>query len=105
MKRSIYNSGNRDDNEPAILDLLNKRNIKWTQLRPGDGADLIVWIDPMIAVEVKNPDQPKSKRALTESEQDTQAYCQNTHIPYYVIETPEDMNEILNIYFARLGHG
>ena len=102
MKRSLFNKGHRDANEQAILDLLNARNVRFTMLGPGDGADLIVKIHPMVMVEIKNPQQPESKQALTECEQDERAYCTATGIPYAVVKTVDDMNKIINDYFARM---
>jgi hypothetical protein len=50
---------------------------------------------------VKNPAQPDSKRILTQEERITFAYCLDTKIPYYVIETVEDAAYRLNLYFER----
>lgn len=102
MKPSLYNSGKRDANEREILEVLKARNVRYTQMRPGDGCDLIVWIHPMIAVEIKNPEQPESKRELTEDEKELKAYCDETRIGYHVIETAEEMNVIINRYFDRM---
>jgi hypothetical protein len=102
MSRPSFSSGKRDANEAQILELLDRRNIRYLQLHPGDGADLIVEIHPMIFVEIKNPEQPPSKRQLTEAEEEQRAYCTAARIPYHVIETPEQMAEIINQYFERL---
>ncbi len=99
-KRSLYNTGRRDANEDGIMELLKARNIRVTSFRPGDGADKLIWIDPMEVWEIKNPDQPPSKRKLTDDELEAQEYCARVGIPYIVIETIEDANERLNNYFA-----
>jgi hypothetical protein len=102
MKHSLYNKGHRDANEQEILDLLNARNVAFTMLGPGEGADLIVWIHPMEAWEIKNPEQPANKQAMTEAERARLTYCTATHIPYCVIKTVEDAAHRLNEYFGRL---
>ena len=99
-KRSLFKSGHRDANEGEILALLNARNVRFVMLRPGDGADLLVMICPLELWEIKNPDQPESKRRLTQEERITMEYCLETGIPYEVIETVEDALYRLNLYFA-----
>ena len=102
MKHSLYNKGKRDANEPEILDLLNARNVRYIMLRPGDGADLLVCIQPAEFWEIKCPEQPPSKQAMTEAEREMLAYCTTTHIPYCVIKTVEEAAHRLNQYFERL---
>jgi len=99
-KHSMYNSGNRDANEKEIIDILKARNVRCTQMRPGDGFDLLIWIAPPEYWEIKNPDQPASKRELTDSELDAAIYAREAGIEYRVIETPEQALERLNNYFA-----
>jgi len=101
MKVSHFKTGNRDDNEKEIILLLNRRNVKYTQFKPGDGADLLIWISPMEVWEVKNPKQPPSKRQLTNEEKEAMAYCQEIGIPFIVIETLEEANDRLNLYFSK----
>lgn len=99
MKTSHFKTGRRDANEKEIIELLNRRNVRYTQLKPGDGADLLVWIAPMELWEVKDPAQPPSKRKLTDDEMDAGDYCENTDIPYIVIMTVEDANQRLDLFF------
>jgi len=101
-KRSLYQKGKRDANEPEILEFLRARNVRYTQLAPGDGADLIVSIHPMEYWEIKNPAQPESARALTHCEYELLDYCTNMHIPYVVVETVDDAAHRINQYFERL---
>jgi hypothetical protein len=84
-----YNKGNRDSNESEIREVLYRRGVQYIQMREGAGADLLVLTNPMQLWEVKNPQQPPSKRALTPVEEIMQAYCVQRGIPYRVIETPE----------------
>lgn len=102
MKRSLFKKGHRDANEQAIIDLLNARNVRYIMLAPGDGADLVVQIHPMEFWEIKNPDQPMSKQAMTGAEYNQLDYCAATHIPYVVIKTVDDAADRLNKYFSRL---
>ena len=101
MPKRMYETGNRDANEPEILAFLKARNIRYTQLKPGDGADLIIAIQPMEYWEIKNPAQPPSKRKLTHCEYELLDYCTNMRIPYVVIETVEDAAHRIDQYFAR----
>ena len=101
MKSAHFKTGKRDANEKFIIALLNARNIKYVQFKPGDGADLLVLISPMELWEVKDPAQPPSKRELTDVEKEQMAYCKNTKIPYILIMTVEDAAERLNNYFGR----
>lgn len=101
-KRSLYQKGKRDANEPEILEFLRARNVRYTQLAPGDGADLIVWISPMVLIEIKNPEQPPSKRRMTNDEYAACDYCTHNHIPYFVIETMDEISVILDRHFEGL---
>ncbi len=100
--KNLYNKGKRDKNEAEIREYLKVRNIRNIQLMPGDGADLIIHIHPMEIWEVKDPDQPPSKRKLTDDERELLAYCTAAHIPYVVIETVEDAAHRIDNFFERL---
>ena len=102
MKRSLFKKGHRDANEQTILDLLNARNVRYIMLAPGDGADLIVAIHPMEMWEIKNPEQPRNKQAMTGAEYNMLDYCTAARIPYCVIKTVDDAAHRLNQYFGRL---
>ena len=101
MTKSLYKKGKRDANEPEILAYLKARNVRYTQLSPGDGADLIVSIHPMEYWEIKNPAHPPSKRKLTHDEYELLDYCTNMRIPYVVIETVDDAAHRIDQYFVR----
>lgn len=88
--------GHRDLNEPLITAVLLRAGLGYILLREGDGADILVKDAPMYFVEVKNPQQPPNKRRLTNDELVLQLECINRGIGYYVIETPEQMAEIVN---------
>lgn len=88
--------GNRDKNEPLITEVLRRMNVMYVLLPEGAGADLLLYLSPLTLVEVKNPNVPKSDRRLTEKELEVQAYCREWNIPYHVVETPEQMAEIVN---------
>jgi hypothetical protein len=101
FKKSNFRTGQRDVNEKEIIELLNRRNVKWTQFKPGDGADLLIWIAPMEVWEIKNPLQQPSKQELTEVEKEAKAYCENTGIPFIIIMTVEEANQRLNLFFEK----
>ena len=95
MKRSLYNTGNRDDNEPEITAILDRYHIPYRQGKPGDGYDLIILAPGGVRLwEVKNPEQPPSKRKLTDIEISTRDWCKIAGIPYEVLETAEEAAEI-----------
>ena len=89
--------GGRDLNEPLIIAVLLRAGIGYIQLREGDGADLIVKMNPLFFVEIKNPAQPPSRRRLTPDELRLQAECGKIGVAYFVIETPEEMARIVNV--------
>jgi hypothetical protein len=61
-----------------------------------DGYDLRIFDDHgVFIVEIKNPALPPSKRRLTASERLMQELCNDLHIPWYRVETPEEMQTIL----------
>ena len=102
MAKNLYNKGKRDQNEGEILRLLKSYNIKATQLPPGAGADLLIWMRPLFLVEVKNPAQPLCKRQLTSEEEEAMTLSEQIGIPYYVIETVDEMNELIGNYIRRM---
>jgi len=93
-----HSPGHRDANESQIIDVLDNYHIDYIKLHEGAGADLLVLLNPMELWEVKNNEQPPSKRVLTPLETYRQAYCGMKHIPYRVIETAEQAAEVLGNY-------
>jgi len=83
-------------NEPLITAVLSRAGIGYILLREGDGADILVKDFPMFFVEVKNPSQRPSDRKLTSDELTLQAECKAGGIDFYVIETPEEMADVIN---------
>lgn len=71
-------------------------------LPEGFGADLLLLISPMQFVEIKNPDVPKADRQLTDKEREIKLFCDENKIPYAIVETPEEMAEIINKYIEKL---
>lgn len=90
--------GNRDKNEPLITEYLRRANVKYFLLPEGAGADILLYLCPMMLVEVKNPDVPPSDRELTDAEKDTANHCHDVGIPYWVVTTPEQMASIINTH-------
>lgn len=95
MKRHAAH-GNRDDNEPEFTLFLRTAQIKYALMPAGVGADILIELAPMFFVEVKNPDRPPSKRALTDEEKALQAHCIQEGIGYHVLEHVEALVEIVN---------
>lgn len=96
MKRNrakYFQIGKRDLNEPLITAVLERYQLPYKLLPPGFGADILV-LNWMAFVEVKNPTRPPSGRKLTDDELTLQALCEESGVSYYVVETPESMNEI-----------
>jgi hypothetical protein len=90
-----HSAGHRDANEPLITEIIKRYNVDYFLMSEGIGFDILLFTSPMICVEVKNPEQPISKRKLTPKEQDRKTLCAIMDIPYYVVETPERMAEII----------
>lgn len=92
----FFNVGNRDDNEKYITPVLDAVNVRYKLLPPGFGADILVFEPQLYFVEVKNPEQPPSKRKLTDAELSLMALCDETSGEYYVVLQPEEMADIVN---------
>lgn len=88
--RAAYNTGNRDRNEAEIIRVVKAMGVRVTKLKPGDGADLLIWVRPIQVWEIKNPEQAPSDRKLTGSELEALDYCAREGIPYRVIETVDE---------------
>ena len=90
-----FAKGGRDDNEHLITAVLEDFHIQYRKGSDVDGYDLLVMLNPMFFVEVKNPARPPAKRRLTETEQELKDYCREKCIAYLVIEYPEQMADAL----------
>lgn len=103
-----HNVGRRDANEPQILEVCTRmgypsfekahEGVKgyYIPFRIGQGCDFLL-CGPfgMAFVEVKNPAMPPSKRQLTDDEKKMQGLAQKMGMQYFVIETPEEMAEVI----------
>jgi hypothetical protein len=90
-----HSTGNRDKNEPLITEILKLYHVPFTPLVEGQGADLLVLLNPMFFIEIKNPSQPPSKRKLTATEKALKDICDAAGIGYYVVEFSDQMADIL----------
>lgn len=90
-----WSAGSRDKNEPLILAVIRRYGLEYLLMPEGMGFDVLVFLSPLVCIEIKNPDQPPSKRKLTEVEQKYKDLCARLDIPYFVVETPEAMAEII----------
>ena len=78
-----------------ITAILDRYHIPYRQGKPGDGYDLVILAPGGVQLwEVKNPEQPPSKRKLTGMEIATRDWCKIAGIPYEVLETAEEAAEI-----------
>lgn len=101
-KRTIHKRGSRDRNEKFITEYLRRANVKYELLPEGFGADILLFMSPMMLVEVKNPEVPEYDRGLTPKEKEVMEFCKEMRIPYHVVETPEEMADIVNEWIERL---
>jgi hypothetical protein len=90
-----HSRGHRDDNEKYITPIIKQYGVDYHLMPEGIGFDILVFLQPMKCVEVKNPDQPPSHRKLTPCELERKATCDMLRIEYVVIETPEEMAECM----------
>jgi len=102
MSPNRWARGNRDKNEPLITEILRKMNVDYCLLPEGAGADILVYLGPLMLIEVKNPDVPKYDRRLTERELEVQDICGQFGNPYHVVETPEEMAKIVGDWIAQV---
>lgn len=97
-----HSRGNRDLNEKFITEYLRRANVRYTLLSEGAGADILIFLKPLILVEVKNPKQAPSAQLLTDAEKETKEYCDIMGIPYHIVKTPEEMAEIVNKWITEV---
>ena len=65
----------------------------------GMPCDFLVMHDGRLyLIEVKDPDQPPSKRELTDEEKELERKLLRNHCRLYVVETPE---ELLELFFPQ----
>ena len=102
MSPNRWARGNRDDNEKFITEVLRRMNVMYCLLPEVAGADLLVYLSPLMLVEVKNPDVPKSDRKLTPRELEVQDLCNQFGNPYHVVETPEEMAKIVGDWIEEV---
>lgn len=78
----------RDANEPAIVEALQRAGA--TVVRLALPVDLLVGYRGLWRLyEVKDGAKPKSRRKLTDGQQDFVSLCAARGLPVHVVETPE----------------
>lgn len=102
MSPNRWARGNRDDNEKFITEVLRRMNVEYCLLPEGAGADILVYLSPLMLIEVKNPDVPNSDRKLTQRELEIQDLCDQFDNPYHVVETPEEMAKIIGDWIEKV---
>jgi hypothetical protein len=86
-----HSAGSRDKNEKYITPIITQYGVDYWLMPEGIGFDILIFLQPMKCVEVKNPDQPPSARYLTQKEKARRELCDLLGIEYVIIETPEEM--------------
>jgi hypothetical protein len=89
--RSHFKKGNRDGNEDEIKAVLRAAGVKYLILSPGQGADLLLVVNPVTFVEVKS-----LTGKLTETEKAMKWDCEEKGIPYHVVRTAAETAAMLN---------
>lgn len=102
MSPNRWARGNRDKNEPLITEVLRRYNVDYCLLPEGAGADILVYLSPLMLIEVKNPDVPESDRKLTAREMEIKDLCDQFANPYHVVETPEEMAKIIGNWIEEV---
>lgn len=97
-RKSTFSPGSRDKNEPEITKIIRTYKVDYVLLTEGAGADILLMTSPMTLIEVKNPSY---KWELTPKEKERQAYCNDLKIPYHIVETAEEMAEIINSWVEK----
>lgn len=91
--------GRRDANEPEIVSGLRKCGILVLKMPRSIGFDLLL-IGTQIGVvcgEVKNPEQPASKRRLTDHEREVKELIELKGGRYVILETTDDIAALLEL--------
>lgn len=88
----IFQKGDRDANESEITAVLKAAGYEYILLTPGHGADILLIMQPMSFLEVKNGDGAK----LTETEKALKWHCEIQGIGYYVVRNAGDAAALLN---------
>lgn len=97
-RKSTFSPGSRDKNEPGITEIIRAYHVPYGLLPEGFGADILLFTSPMTLIEVKNPSY---KWTLTDKEKERQAYCAENNIPYFVVQTQEEIAEIVHKWVNR----
>ena len=89
---SQFQKGKRDANESEITAVLKVAQMEYKLLQPGFGADILLVMNPVAFVEVKNGESAK----LTETEKALKWHCEIQGIGYHVVRTADDIAALLN---------
>lgn len=98
-----YSKLNRDKNEPLITAIIKRFHVPYLQLSLTAGADLLLLTNPIMFVEVKNPESRAADRKLTDTEKAMQEICKERGILYHVVEYSDQVSDILSAHFQRGG--
>lgn len=97
MSRNYYKTGRRDDNEVEIKECLFSLGYDFMPLYPGQGADILLFLDHGVAfIEVKNPDASVKRKLGTEIEQWLRSVCEQSSVHYWIVEDVQTLNMFLS---------
>lgn len=99
MAKNYHKLGRRDDNEKQIKDYLVSNCVPFKLLDVGQGADMLVLLDRVVFLEVKNPDTSKQRQQLTPKEVEFQSLCKARGIPYFVVYTVQHVKDICERFY------
>ncbi len=86
----------RDANDSALTKIARQCGALVVKMRPGQGCDLlIVHRGRVLIVEIKDGAKPHSARKLTKQEQGLKDQCEYRGVPYYIVESEEDLLRLL----------
>lgn len=99
--RNYYATGRRDGNEKVIIDYLRDNEIPYIIFMPGQGADIMIFLDGghVAFLEVKNPDAPNRRKQLTITEVQFMNLCQNYGVVHKVVFSVEDVKSLFQRSF------
>lgn len=77
-------------------------NVEYCLLPEGAGADILVYLSPLMLIEVKNPEVSEYDQRLSPRELEIQELCNNFGDPYHVVKYPEEMAKIIGDWIDKV---
>jgi hypothetical protein len=84
----------RDENEPGIVEMIQRLGGAWRACSRHEGHDgWVAWGSLWLCAEVKNP---AHHWKLTRAERVMQIWCINNGVEYYILQYPEDVQRMFD---------